>query len=186
MDLAVPGDGKIMYPDIMRSMSTIGCTQQSLVKSQRQTEDIGLLGTALRVRMVSALLVAIFGTMLGFGLYVNPNAKHPQLGLPPCGFYTVTGVPCPTCGYTTAVSHVAHGQWIAALLAQPAGASLGFLAVAASLLGVMGLVTGRWFGPSAFFLGWNLRRLLIAAILVVLAGWGYKVVVMSQWFRHHG
>ncbi len=143
-----------------------------------------------QVRLVSIFLLGLFGTMLGIGLYVNPNphglSTHTQLGLPPCGFYTSTGVPCPTCGYTTAVSHVAHGQWLAAILTQPAGAAVGFFAVAATLLAAVGLITGRWFGPSLFFLSWNLRRLLIGVILLVLLGWGYKVLVMSRWFRLHG
>ena len=144
----------------------------------------------VHVRMVSIFLLGLFGTMLGIGLYVNPNphglATHTQLGLPPCGFYTSTGVPCPTCGYTTAVSHVAHGQWLTAILTQPAGASVGFLAVAATIIATVGLVTGRWFGPSLFFLSWNLRRLVLGIILLVLFGWGYKVLVMSRWFRLHG
>ncbi len=143
-----------------------------------------------QVRITSIILLGLFGTMLGIGLYVNPNphglSTHTQLGLPPCGFYTSTRVPCPTCGYTTAVSHVAHGQWLAAILTQPAGATVGFLALAATIIAIAGLTTGQWYGPSLFFLSWNLRRLVIGALLLVLLGWGYKVLVMSHWFRLHG
>ena len=68
-----------------------------------------------RIRLWSGFLLLMFVPMLGIGLYLKPSTKglatHTQLGLPPCGFYTEYGWPCPTCGYTTAVTHVAHGQW---------------------------------------------------------------------------
>lgn len=164
--------------------NVVGTAGQSAAKAP------DFFDSPLHVRMVSVFLLALFGTMLGIGVYVNPNphglSTHTQLGLPPCGFYTSTGVPCPTCGYTTAVSHVAHGQWLAAIFTQPAGAAVGFFAVVATLIGILGLATGRWFGPSLFFLSWNIRRLVMGVILLILLGWGYKVVVMSQWFKLHG
>jgi hypothetical protein len=142
----------------------------------------------LLVRGFSAFLLLVFGGMLGVGMYLKPSlgglATHTQLGLPPCGFYTRYGVPCPTCGYTTAVTHVAHGQWIQAIQTQPAGAAVGFVAVAAVVLGILGLVTGRWYGPSLFWLGWHWKKLLAAALLVILLAWGYKVLVMSAGFGH--
>ncbi len=142
-----------------------------------------------RVRLWSGFLLLIFGTMLGIGLYVNPSpnglATHTQLGLPPCGFYTEYGWPCPTCGYTTAVAHVAHGQWLTALVTQPGGAMVGFLAVASVILGALGLTTGKWYGPSFFWFAWNWRKILISSVLIILAAWGYKILIMSAWFRQH-
>lgn len=38
------------------------------------------------------------------------HGTHQQLGLPPCSFYALTGWPCPSCGFTTSFSLVAHGD----------------------------------------------------------------------------
>jgi len=52
-------------------------------------------------------------------------ATHQQLGLPPCTFVEVTGVPCPACGMTTSfallvkgdVANSARANWVGTLLA---------------------------------------------------------------------
>ncbi len=46
---------------------------------------------------------------------------HPGL---PCPFRTITGLPCPLCGMTRAVSAALHGDVIASLRFQPAGLML--------------------------------------------------------------
>ena len=143
-----------------------------------------------RIRLWSGFLLLVFVPMLGIGVYLNPSpaglATHTQLGLPPCGFYTEYGWPCPTCGYTTAVSHVAHGQWLTALATQPGGAMVGFLAVASVIVGGLGVTTGKWYGPSFFWFAWNRWKILICAAAIILGAWGYKIFIMSAWFRHHG
>ncbi len=71
--------------------------------------------------------VAIFA---GIALYLEPSQKglgtHQQLGLPPCTLYHLTGRPCPSCGLTTSVSALFHGNLPLAWRANP----LGFLIVA--------------------------------------------------------
>lgn len=130
------------------------------------------------VRLWSVGLLLSFGSMLGIGMYLTPNAAtHTELGLPPCGFYARYGFPCPTCGYTTAVAQVAHGQWIAAIMTQPAGAALGILGVTAVILGMAGLLTGRWYGPSAFWIGWHWKKFLMVILVLILSAWGYKIMV---------
>ena len=49
---------------------------------------------------------------------------HRQLGLPPCTFYAMTGLPCPSCGFTTSFSLVAHVDVLNALRANSVGALL--------------------------------------------------------------
>ena len=143
-----------------------------------------------RIRLWSGFLLLIFLPMMAIGLYLNPSpmgmATHTQLGLPPCGFYTEYGWPCPTCGYTTAVTHVAHGQWLTALATQPGGAMVGFLAVAAVIVGALGVTTGAWYGPSFFWFAWNRWKILLGAATIMLGAWGYKILIMSAWFRRHG
>jgi len=49
---------------------------------------------------------------------------HLQLGLPPCGFLVVTGIPCPGCGLTTSFAHMIRGQFTGATYANPFGVML--------------------------------------------------------------
>lgn len=52
-------------------------------------------------------------------------STHQQLGLPPCTFADMTGVPCPACGMTTSfsllvrgdVANSARANWVGTLLA---------------------------------------------------------------------
>ena len=79
------------------------------------------------------LLLAAWGVFLlaGFSLAVSltpdPDGfgTHQQLGLPPCSFQTMLGIPCPSCGMTTSFSHFVRGQWLSA-----AGANIGGLLLA--------------------------------------------------------
>ena len=57
---------------------------------------------------------------------------HMQLGLPPCLFLHVTGLPCPACGLTTCFSLMAHGALREGFTCHPVGAS-GFLLLCAAI-----------------------------------------------------
>lgn len=136
----------------------------------------------LEVRLWSGLIFFLSSLLLAVGLYLHPDAhglgSHQQLGFPPCGLYATTGVPCPTCGCTTAVAHVAHGHFLRALRTQPFGAAVGFLALAGTLLGFIGLVSARWVGPQPFTLQWHYKAILIAGVALLLGGWIYKIIAV--------
>jgi len=74
-------------------------------------------------------LVTLWGLFLvgGFGVaaWLEPESRgfgtHMQLGLPPCSFEPVFGLPCPSCGMTTSFSYFVRGQWLSALRANAAG-----------------------------------------------------------------
>lgn len=68
---------------------------------------------------------------------------HTQLGMPACGFMQRQGLPCPTCGMTTAFTLMAHGHPLRALWAQPFGAVLSLLTALAGLLAAAQVVSGR-------------------------------------------
>jgi len=51
-------------------------------------------------------------------------ATHQQLGLPPCNFYFVTGLPCPACGMTTSFALLMHGDVRNSLRANAVGTLL--------------------------------------------------------------
>lgn len=52
-----------------------------------------------------------------------------------CPFFNLTNLPCPACGMTRACVFTAHGDWVAALLANPLGPALMVISVVA--LGVL-------------------------------------------------
>lgn len=102
---------------------------------------------------------------------------HEQLGLSPCYFQVITGLRCPTCGATTAWSHVLHGNLGRAIAVNLGG----LLSCAVALVGVPWLlltaILGRWpvFQP-------QLRPLLIVAtiwLLIVMLDWMRRIVLNS-------
>lgn len=134
----------------------------------------------LEVRLWSLFTCILCFSMLGIGLYLTPSpdgfGKHAGLfGGPPCGFYTVTGYPCPTCGCTTAVSHFAHGHFLTSLITQPFGFAVALVAMIAGTLALAGLVTGRWRGPSMFWISWYWRLWVFGGIALLVFGWVYKI-----------
>lgn len=98
-------------------------------------------------RWSHALLVLGVLIMLGVGWYLTPNPEghgtHQQLGLPPCTIYFLTGRPCPSCGLTTSVSAIVHGQFGLAWRANPVGYLVAAAAVGVGLNSLLALVSGR-------------------------------------------
>ncbi len=125
----------------------------------------GVAAVAAAVLVTAARLTPA-GTHLG---------THRQLGLPPCGFVVTTGLPCPTCGMTTAFSHVAHGRLIAAAKTQLAGAVLAVLTATAGVAGLGALVFGRrpainWYRVNPVGLMWAATGLFVGAWAIKLVG----------------
>ena len=75
-----------------------------------------------------ALLFAGAGTVCyGALVRIAPDARghgtHEQLGMEACGWPLQYGIPCPTCGCTTAACLVVHGRILSAVQTQPFGAA---------------------------------------------------------------
>ena len=119
----------------------------------------------------AVILAAIVGVSLSAWLKPDPRGfgTHEQLGLLPCGFKKVSGLPCPTCGMTTSFSLMAHGRVFDAAHTQPfgaflfigmvaaAGASVRSLTSPVSYLDLFTAVRWRYFGPVIglfFLLSW--------------------------------
>src|SRR5262249_51750842 len=87
----------------------------------------------LAVAFVSALTLVIARL-----LHPSPRGlgTHEQLGLPPCPFLLLTGIPCPSCGLTTSFALAARLEFLSALTIQPFGLiafCLTFLAIPISI-----------------------------------------------------
>jgi len=131
------------------------------------------------VRGWALVWIVACGSLLGMALYLKPSTEglgtHTQLGLPQCSWPTMWGIPCPTCGMTTAFAHTVRGRWLTAFEDQP----MGFLLAVATMVWVMislrALVTGRTWRLN----GYRLTPLRVTLVIVgsVLLSWGYKILV---------
>lgn len=76
-------------------------------------------------RLAYACLIGAAGAVLALAFRLRPAPEgfgtHEQLGLPPCPFLRLAGLPCPGCGLTTSFAHMARFDLAGALAAQPFG-----------------------------------------------------------------
>lgn len=97
---------------------------------------------------VGALAIA-FALLAGLATaaHVVPDESglgtHRQLGLRPCDFVRRVGLPCPTCGMTTAAALLVRGRIIKAMATQPLGALLTVAAGVAFWACLYAGITGR-------------------------------------------
>lgn len=100
----------------------------------------------------------------------------PWLGyLPSCAFRGLTGIPCPTCGATRSILHLAHGGILAALVMNP------LIAVSftgAILYLVYSLVTLATGAPRVLVSLTEREKntVRIAALGLVLINWAYLII----------
>jgi hypothetical protein len=115
---------------------------------------------------------------LGIAAWLTPAPRgfgtHQQLGAGPCGMLLLTGLPCPTCGMTTAFSHTVRGQWLRAFCVQPAGFLLALATIAAVFVLGGVVVKGRW--PQAP-LWLTPYRLFLVVLVLLVGGWAFKIAV---------
>ena len=109
----------------------------------------------------------------------SPNGfgTHEQLGLPPCLFFKLTGIPCPSCGLTTSFAHSARLHFYQAFTTQPFGPIAFFLAIA-SIPFFIFLIRRRipW---NEFIRAKGLDRLIYVLIAMYLLSWVYKIAAIK-------
>lgn len=141
-----------------------------------------LLGPRLKIGLQARLAWASVGVVcaavLVLARFLTPDPRglgtHEQLlGLAPCSFVLTTGLPCPTCGMTTAFAYTVRGRLVAAFLAQPAGAILCLACICLLVFSLHVAATGKlqtvnWsrVGPV---------RLMLSIGLLILGGWAFKI-----------
>ena len=126
-------------------------------------------------------LLVLSTVTLGIARYLRPTERgfgtHEQLGLPPCTFLQLTGIPCPSCGLTTSFAHAAHGHWWQAFLTQPFGL-LAFSLTVVSLPLTVYLLYRRITWERLFYTR-AANRMLFALLVLYLLSWCYKIYVMT-------
>ncbi len=90
----------------------------------------------------------ILSALLLLPFTLNPKSgslsgTHQQLFLPPCYFYAVTKIPCPTCGITTSFSYLTKQKIKMAFLANPFGPLLYLLILLTILYLLAAIITNR-------------------------------------------
>ena len=130
-------------------------------------------------RWAAVVLAACLG-VLAVAVWLHPDPRgygtHAQLFHTECGLIQTLGIPCPSCGMTTAFALTVRGRWLAAFDAQPAGwlLCLGSMAMAGLALSV--LISGK-----SWRLNWyraTPRRVCLLVVGLLLAAWGYKIARM--------
>lgn len=142
-------------------------------------------------RLVRAGLVIIAAGLVGMfwvAVAIDPfdaqgqpltMGSHRQLGLPPCNFVKITGLPCPSCGMTTSFALLMHGEIAASLRANAVGTLL-----AAFLLGLIpwslfSAARGRWLWIRSAET-WLLYAVIVF-IGLALVRWG--IVLVWHWWK---
>src|SRR5262245_21383337 len=130
----------------------------------------------VRLNLVAVALG--FTAVLVIGALLHPyeadgtpksQETHRQLGLPPCSFYVMTGLPCPSCGFTTSFSLVAHGDLPNALRANSVGALLALFCA----LGVPWALVSAWRRRYVFVA--SAEKVLITSLIV------FVVLMLTRW-----
>ncbi len=131
-----------------------------------------------RARIWAGAVIVGCAAVLGVAIKLQPDSRgygtHQQLGAAPCGMIVRTGLPCPTCGMTTAFAYTVRGNWWAAFRSQPAGFILALTTIATVVISLRVVMTGRW--PRALLNDRFVFRLFIALLVLLVAGWGFKLL----------
>lgn len=96
---------------------------------------------------------------------------------PPCVFKALTGFPCPTCGSTRAVAHLAHADFRSAFAMNPVVCVIVLAAVAVFLYNLAALVF-RLSRTSIILSCEEKGRLRAAAVFVTFLNWLYLSIAL--------
>ena len=132
----------------------------------------GIRQGTTRQRRIAALIAcgvfSLFGSLwlleqIGFDFGV-------VFGL--CGMKQRTGLPCPTCGMTTAVLTFARGDLLTSFYVQPAGAFLCTLLVVGAFFAFLVAVFGVYFSAlDRLFAEIRIKHVIVGLLIIIAAGW---------------
>ena len=133
-------------------------------------------------RLIAAVVLGT-GAAFVFALSrVPPDPRgfgtHELLGMEPCSWAVSGGLPCPTCGVTTAACHLVHLSPFQAVATQPFGAALAGFGIWLAAVAGISLIRRSSFVDKLARLPY--ATLLISGILLLLGSWFYKYLTFSS------
>lgn len=135
-------------------------------------------GASSRRRLYAALVLLACAGVLAVAAWLEPAPRgygtHRQFGFGKCAMLITTGLPCPTCGMTTAFAYTVRGRLISAFLVQPAGLVLALVTVACAVGAGWVAVTGRM--PPVSMPIVTPYRLFFTLLTLLIGGWAFKIV----------
>jgi len=122
--------------------------------------------------VIAAAMAAVLVTAAWLTPAKEGMGTHEALGLPPCSLVVTSGLPCPTCGMTTAYAHAMRGQFVSAFIAQPMGLVLWAGTWLMAIYGALVAMRGR-----GLWINWDrlAPRLMLALGIGMMLGWGFKI-----------
>ena len=167
-----------------RSMSPAGHHEEPILEQRRSPPPLprpvpsrAERGAAGGFALLGCLGFALAAILSPYDTNGQPLSygTHRQLGLPPCVMKALTGFPCPSCGMTTSISLVMHGDLTAASEANPAGL----------IVAVLGLVATVWLAAVAagmptgtFTVDETIKWLTITGTTTVMLRW---LTLVATW-----
>jgi len=132
-------------------------------------------------RGIAIAVVAAAVACTALLLSVDPDPRgydtHVQLGMAPCSWPRVYGIPCPTCGATTAACLLVHGHPLQAVATQPFGAAIAAAGLVAAAAAAWCLLRGR--SALDVYVQLPRGRLLLAGIALLLGSWLYTYLTFG-------
>ena len=105
------------------------------------------------------------------------HGTHEQLGMAACSWPTAFQAPCPTCGATTAATHLVHLSPVKAVVTQPFGAALAAAGIGLAVWAAFCLAAGRSFMAPLIRAPYG--TVAVWTIVLFFASWGYKYLVFT-------
>ena len=125
-----------------------------------------------RQRFYAAVVFVCVVLVLGFLALAACGKIDLERLMHPCGFKQEYGLPCPTCGITTAAVTFVQGRIFESFYIQPAGALLCCLLVFAAFFALMTAAFGIYFDfVERLLAAVKLKYLILALVIIIGAGW---------------
>jgi len=152
-------------------------TEQTYEQAQEPLDAIPVLDGWVRLvlTIVTLGLLAVFAVAVYLKPYEDDGVTplrmetHRQLGLPPCTFKTMTGLPCPSCGMTTSFALLVRGRLLSSLRANCVGTLLAAFCLVLIPWNIGSIVLGR----PLFIV--SLERALMWSII------GFLALMLLRW-----